>query len=101
MLNKDVAVSLLQTWMWFANWDYYRICTVNGNRILFCEGLEKEGLYYARDLDKETTIRPVESEVLDWDSILARLQKLAAQVEEEMVLVVHKSSPATLGSVEP
>lgn len=100
LLSKDVAVSLLQTWMRFEDLDYYRIRTNTSNRILFYEGLEQEGLYYARDLDEEAAVGPVEREVLEWDLALARLEKLAAELEEGLVLAVRKPSPASRDVVE-
>ncbi len=98
LLTKDAAVSLLQTWMRFADRDYYRICTAKGNRILFYESPAKEGLYYAKDLgEEETVVGLVEPEAVPWDVALAHLRTLASQVEGRLELAVHKSSAASLG----
>jgi hypothetical protein len=98
LADKDAAVSLLQAWMRFQELEYYRICTADGNRLLFYEGLEQKGLYYAKDLGgKEIAVGQVEPEVAAWDVPVARLRALANQVEEELVLVVREPSVASLG----
>lgn len=98
LADKDAAMLLLQAWMRFQKLEYYRICTADGNRLLFYEGLEQKGLYYAKDLGgKEVAVGQVEPEVAAWDASVARLRALASHVEEELVLVAREPSVASLG----
>ena len=90
LADKDKAVSLLKAWMRFADLDYYRICNAHGNRLLFYEGLQHKGVYYATDRDgKEVAVGQVEPEVAAWDVPLAHVRGLATQVEEGLVLAIH------------
>jgi hypothetical protein len=96
--SKDATVPLLQAWMRFTDRDYYRICTANGNRILFYEKMEKEGLYYAKDLgSEEIAVGQVEPEAAVWDVPLARLRTLAGHVEEGLGFAVREPSAAPVG----
>lgn len=94
--NQDAAASLLRSWMRFAERDYYRISTASGDRILLYEGLDKKGLYFAKDLDKEVALGPVEAEALDWDITFSHLRGVASQVEEGLALRVREPSLSVL-----
>jgi hypothetical protein len=82
--DKDIAVTMLREWMRFEELGYYRIHAPANDRLLYYEGLEQKGLYWAKDRG-EMALGSITPSSTDWDAALSQTQALAAQVDAQLV----------------